>query len=133
MTESEAIEVLKDFNKQVSSKADGTYQRTIGEKVCEVAIKALEEVQQYRALGTPDDLKTMKENGAFTGGELAQIAVSQMLLRKYTVIGTPEECQEAIRFKEYFDELYGQGLEIANWHQNGDLEPFDNFYDSAID
>ena len=36
-------------------------------------------------------------------------------------------------FKEYFKELYGQGLEIANWHQNGGLEPFDNFYESAIE
>ena len=37
------------------------------------------------------------------------------------------------RFKEYFDDLYGQGLEIANWHQNGSLELFDNFYESAIE
>ena len=44
-----------------------------------------------------------------------------------------EECREAKRFKEYFDELYGIGLEVANWHQNGDTEPFDNFYDAAID
>lgn len=40
---------------------------------------------------------------------------------------------EAIRFKMYFDELYGQGLEVANWHLNGDLEPFDNFYEAAIE
>lgn len=40
---------------------------------------------------------------------------------------------EALRFKEYFDSLYGQGLEIANWHMNGELEPFDNFYDSALE
>ena len=37
----------------------------------------------------------------------------------------------ALKFKSHFDELYGQGLEISNWHQNGDLEPFDNFYESA--
>lgn len=37
------------------------------------------------------------------------------------------------KFKLYFDNLYGKGLDIANWHQNGDLEPFDNFYDSAIE
>ncbi len=43
MTENEAIEVLKDFGKQVSVKADGAYQSTIGEKACDVAIKALEE------------------------------------------------------------------------------------------
>lgn len=37
------------------------------------------------------------------------------------------------RFKEYWDELYGKGLEVANWHMNGKLEDFDNFYDSAMD
>jgi hypothetical protein len=40
--------------------------------------------------------------------------------------------EEISAFKEYFDELYGQGLEIANWHMNGSLEPFDNFYESAV-
>lgn len=39
----------------------------------------------------------------------------------------------ALKFKKYFDELYGQGLEVANWHQNGDLEPFDSFYESACE
>jgi hypothetical protein len=34
-------------------------------------------------------------------------------------------------FYDYFSELYGDGLEVANWHQNGDLEPFDNFFESA--
>lgn len=67
------------------------------EKALELAIKALKEIQQYRA------------------------------------IGTVEECREAKRFKEYFDELYGTGLEVANWHENGNTEPFDNFYDAAID
>ena len=37
------------------------------------------------------------------------------------------------RFKAYFDDLYGDGLEVANWHLNGKLEPFDNFYESAIE
>ena len=35
-------------------------------------------------------------------------------------------------FKSYFDELYGKGLDVANWHLNGALEPFDNFYESAL-
>lgn len=35
------------------------------------------------------------------------------------------------RFYDYWAELYGTGLEIANWHLNGDTEPFDNFFDSA--
>ena len=44
MTESEAIEVLKDFDKQVSVKADGAYQSTIGKKACDVAIRSLKKV-----------------------------------------------------------------------------------------
>ena len=36
------------------------------------------------------------------------------------------------KFKQYFDGLYGHGLELSNWHLNGSLESFDNFYDSAM-
>lgn len=43
-----------------------------------------------------------------------------------------DDVQQAINFKKYFDKLYGEGLEVANWHLNGDLEPFDNFYESAL-
>jgi GTPase involved in cell partitioning and DNA repair len=35
------------------------------------------------------------------------------------------------KFYNYFSELYGQNLQIANWHQNDTLEPFDDFFDSA--
>lgn len=48
-----------------------------------MAIKALEEVQQYRAIGTPEELQTMKEHGGFTGVELANIAAMQMKLKEY--------------------------------------------------
>lgn len=44
----------------------------------------------------------------------------------------PDEMEKLVAFKEYFDALYGQGLQIANWHMNGDLEPFDSFYEEAI-
>ena len=43
------------------------------------------------------------------------------------------EIERLTAFKSYFDELYGKGLDIANWHKNGDLEPFDSFYISALD
>lgn len=100
VNENEAIEVLKDFDKQVTAKADGAYQSTVGKMACDTAIKALEEVQQYRALGTPEDLKTTKEHGAFTGMELAQLAAMQMRLREYEQIGTPEKC---LRHKDLLD------------------------------
>lgn len=38
---------------------------------------------------------------------------------------------ELAKFKQYFYELYGTGLEVANWHFNDELEPFDTFYDNA--
>ena len=40
---------------------------------------------------------------------------------------------EQAGFYNYFKDLYGTGLEVANWHQNGATEPFDNFFDSAED
>ena len=36
-------------------------------------------------------------------------------------------------FKSFFDSIYGQNLEVANWHLNGTTEPFDSFYDSAME
>ena len=44
-----------------------------------------------------------------------------------------QEIMKLYKFKDYFLELYGTGLEVANWHLNGDLVPFDVFYESAID
>ena len=84
-------------------------------EVARYAIEALKEVQRYQLIKD------------VTIGEIAEA------LKAFSEIGTVEECWEAKRFKEYFDELYGTGLEVANWHENGDTEPFDNFYDAAID
>ena len=42
------------------------------------------------------------------------------------------EIEKLQAFKSYFDELYGTGLDIANYHLNGVLDPFDNFYASAL-
>ena len=44
-----------------------------------------------------------------------------------------KEIKALLAFKDYFSDLYGHGLEIANWHENGTLEPFDNLYESAED
>lgn len=99
MTENEAIEEIK---KKICGErptqhicSDGCMK---GNDKCalSVAIKALEEVQQYRAIGTVEELKSLKENGAFTGEELAQLAAMQMWLRDYEKIGTVEECQAAV-------------------------------------
>ena len=81
-------------------------------------------------------LETLKGTGAIRGVEIDAIDLigeAMLELEKYRALGTVEELREAMNFKHYFDELYGEGLEVANWHQNGDFEPFDNFYEEALD
>lgn len=41
---------------------------------------------------------------------------------------TLEKAREAL---DYWRELYGIGLEVLNWHMNGNTEPFDSFYDNS--
>lgn len=75
----------------------------------DMAIKALEEVQQYRAIGTPEELQTMKEHGGFTGVELANIAAMQMKLKEYEAIGTLKECRVAMEKQNVNKELESHG------------------------
>ncbi len=43
----------------------------------------LEELKSYKDIGTPKELKELKENGAFTGLELAKLVIMQKELNKY--------------------------------------------------
>lgn len=76
--------------------------KSIPDTVCltkeeaEIMVDALEEVLQYRSIGTVEELKQLKENGAFTGLELAQLAAMQIKLKEYSAIGTIEECRAAM-------------------------------------
>lgn len=91
MTENEALEYLKRAKRQ-NDMLGILPASDIGNTI----IKALEEVQRYRELGTPEELQNMKEHGSFTGFELAQIAAGQKLLKEYQEVGTVEECKEAV-------------------------------------
>ena len=57
-------------------------------------IDILQELEAYRTIGTVEELKSMKENGAFTGVELAQLAAMQMRLKEYLAIGTIDEFKD---------------------------------------
>lgn len=115
MKENEAIEVLKDFGKQVSVKADGAYQSTIGEKACNVAIKALKEIQKYRKIE-----KDLKENyhanvdiplimkhfieTVFKGEKHEGFCIltneDKEAWEAYRAIGTVEACRKAVEEKK---------------------------------
>lgn len=73
----------------------------------------LKEYEQYRAIGTVEDLKTMKENGAFSGVELAQILAMQKELKKYQSIGTIDEFK-ALKEKNEPKKAMHNG---ANWYR----------------
>ncbi|MBP3543030.1 MAG: hypothetical protein J6J86_02265, partial [Lachnospiraceae bacterium] len=55
-----------------------------------------EKLKEFEAIGTVEEFKTMKENGSFSGVELAQLAAMQMRLRDYQTIGSVEECRAAV-------------------------------------
>lgn len=44
-----------------------------------------------------------------------------------------EALQKAERFISKIMGFYGQGLTVYNWHQNGEGEPWDNFFDENMD
>ena len=73
-------------------------------------IDILQELEAYRTIGTVEELKTMKENGAFTGVELAQLAAMQMRLKEYSAIGTIEEFKALKEFKKTITEIVNSQL-----------------------
>ncbi len=75
------------------------------EEKANTILAMVSKLQQYRAIGTVEELQTMKEHGGFTGVELANIAAMQMKLKEYEAIGTPEEC---LRNKDFLDFLSDQ-------------------------
>lgn len=85
-------------------------------EACEIAVKALEDVQQYRAIGTPEELQTMKEHGGFTGIELANIAAMQMKLKEYEAIGTLEE------YMKFEDECISEEFTLKSLLEAGEKQ-----------
>lgn len=81
MTENEAIECLK-----CSKRKNDMLGILPGSDIGNTIIKALEEIQQYRAIGTVEELQDMKSN-YFE-------ALSDW--RQYRKIGTLEECRAAV-------------------------------------
>ena len=73
-------------------------------------IDILQELEADRTIGTVEELKTMKENGAFTGVELAQLAAMQMRLKEYSAIGTIEEFKALKEFKKTITEIVNSQL-----------------------
>lgn len=81
MTENEALGYLKNSKRQKSMLGI-----LPGSDIGNTIIKALEELKQYRTIGTPEELQEMKKDFAE--------ALSDW--RQYRKVGTLEECQAAM-------------------------------------
>ena len=82
-----------------------------------IAIQALEENQN------------LKDNGAFTSVELAQLAAMQMRLKKYEAIGTVEEFK-ALKEQQTSLQKTVEDIVENGWDEN-DLSMWED-YDSAF-
>lgn len=98
MTEKEAIKALEvyilqlehslaeeeceEYSKEEREEAKRKDEQTLG--VLNMAIKALEEIQQYREIGTVEQVKNQKHN----------LEVAYKIIGNYQGIGTVEECRE---------------------------------------
>lgn len=98
---------------------------------CLVAFHCLKGLEDYPIKATTDEKQLVLEDIAF--GELFkdELDIFNQLINEYFEL--TQENKRLQRFKDYFDDLHNTGLEVANWHLNGSLEPFDNFYDSAME
>ena len=121
MTENETIEILKDFDKQVS--ANGAYQSTIGEMACKVAISALEEIQPYRALGTAEEIKEIMQIISEGQDDVDESGISVGLLHtllkysEYAKLGTVEELREAMEKQRAKKRIKGKIYKTLGYYQ----------------
>lgn len=92
MTESEAVKKVKEFGLYHAIGDLPNSMLTV--KAFEMAIKALEEIQQYRAIGTVEEVKRMQRYSALAK---KHSTIGQVIdyCAEYEAIGTVEECQEA--------------------------------------
>lgn len=87
---------LKLKEKEIPS--ENPYIKQADDKLADIyrtAISAMQEPQEYKQLGTLEDLIKLKER-ELSGVELAKIACNLNLLEKYKQLGTPEEIREAV-------------------------------------
>jgi hypothetical protein len=97
MTESEAIERMKyriaTAKEAVGSGADGKAFEDM-----EMAIEALEEIQQYRAIGTVEEVKALKDD----------FWKLNEMCREYSALGTVEELKAIKQWKSDIIESFSK-------------------------
>ena len=102
MTEQEAIEVLKNnypkMCKMVNGRYQGGFDNTESDfgQALTMAISVLKEIQQYREIGTVEELKQLKEILPYLKSCRQSLDDVVRKCNEYEKIGTVEECREAV-------------------------------------
>lgn len=109
MTENEIISELKEKIKEIERITNNFLDVPMNElrkankeiKMCNISISSLEEIQQYRAIGTVDEIKEILQIVSEGQDDVDESGISMGLLHtlleyaEYKKIGTVEECREA--------------------------------------
>ncbi len=130
MTENEAIESLRYLKEEIEDDSPDMFVYTTGSiEALDVAIKALEEIQKYRVIGTDEYFKECADilNKA-ESNELAKIIDGWILYHK---IGTVAECRESREKQRPKKYKKVQPCKSVNYYQcpccNGLLHINENF------
>ena len=99
MTENEAIKILEERVKLI----DKNYKEEAKEyrEVLQTAISCMYEIQQYRTIGTVEEVSRFRESNKTLISMYEKLSNRAMTkynkLKKYEKIGTDKECKEAVR------------------------------------
>ena len=95
----EAIEVLNNHERYVGVKyvngIEEAYVTPYFENALNTAISAMQELQEYKQLGTLEEMKILKATH-LTGAELAELDCALKKLNEYEKLGTLEEVRDAV-------------------------------------
>lgn len=109
MTEQEAARILQALTFNIVKRNLPKDAETINMALKAVAmgITTLEEIQQYRAIGTVENVKEYKEIADnMDAVDMGTLCVALRELKKYQSIGTVEECREALKKQKMKRPLY---------------------------
>ena len=126
MTEQEAIELLQNLNVKLTDmsghKTNGI-EKIFGwneiTAICE-AIKALEEVQQYREIGTVSELQDLViginalADSQFSAADMEKLVNDMKSLYEYRQIGTLDECRQDVE-KQKTKKIVRVKLRQSEW------------------
>ena len=128
MTENEALELGKFLYENITNNANNIIPKKKYIEFVGMAIQALEEIQQYRAIGTVERFNFLQEVCDLNGDKLENISNSMIELKNYRAIGTTEEFKALKEHMQIIQEAY----ENTDGYKDGYAKAIDEFAEKLI-